>query len=48
MAYVAKALALGMVRVVDESGQDYLYSAHLFEPIEIPAQLEGRLFCRAA
>jgi hypothetical protein len=43
-----QADSLGMVRVIDESGQDYLYSAQLFEPIEIPTQLEGRLFRRAA
>jgi hypothetical protein len=26
----------GLVRVVDESGEDYLYSKALFRPIELP------------
>ena len=26
----------GMVRVIDESGEDYLFPASLFEPIELP------------
>ena len=26
----------GMVRVVDESGEDYLYPARCFVPIEVP------------
>ena len=28
--------ALGMVRIVDESGEDYLYPASLFVPITVP------------
>jgi hypothetical protein len=43
-----RAAALGMVRVVDEDGEDYLYSASLFEPIRITAQLEHQLFAEAA
>jgi hypothetical protein len=43
-----RAAELGMVRVVDESGEDYLYSADLFEPISIARQLESQLFERTA
>jgi len=34
---------LGYIRVVDESGDDYLYTAAAFEIIELPPQLEQRL-----
>ena len=27
----------GMLRIVDESGEDYLFPASLFVPIEVPA-----------
>jgi hypothetical protein len=40
----ARAAALGMVRIVDESGDDYLYSADLFRPVQIEEQLEHELF----
>lgn len=30
-----KALELGLLRVVDESGEDYLYSATLFLPVRL-------------
>ncbi|HEY5611610.1 MAG TPA: hypothetical protein VIL97_10405 [Thermoanaerobaculia bacterium] len=30
----------GLIRVVDESGEDYLYSAKWFVAIEVPKQLE--------
>jgi hypothetical protein len=33
----------GAVRVVDESGEDYLYPAGLFVPIELPRSID-RLF----
>lgn len=33
----------GMVRVVDESGEDYLYPAEFFAPIELPASIEKAL-----
>jgi len=35
---------LGMVRIVDESGEDYLYSMDLFEPIHITKRLEQQMF----
>ena len=34
-----EAEAHGMIRVADESGEDYLYAKHLFLPIEIPASV---------
>lgn len=33
----------GYFRVIDESGEDYLYHADAFEIIELPFQLEQRL-----
>ncbi len=41
-----KAAHLGLVRVVDESGEDYLYPQQLFVAIELPREA-GRAF-RAA
>jgi hypothetical protein len=38
-----KAQALGMLRVVDESGESYLYPATMFAPIAIQNSLEGQL-----
>ncbi len=38
-----KAQALGMLRVIDESGESYLYSAEMFAPIAIQTALEGQL-----
>ncbi len=37
------AAADGDLRVVDESGEDYLYSADRFIAIEVPAALEQSL-----
>ena len=34
------AEARGMVRVIDESGEDYLFSATMFSPIAISPPLE--------
>ena len=33
----------GDIRVVDESGEDYLYSAKDFVVIEVPAEVRGAL-----
>jgi hypothetical protein len=33
----ADALSHGLIRVVDESGEDYLYPKDFFVPIEVPA-----------
>ena len=38
-----KSEALGMIRVIDESGESYLYSAEMFAPISIQNALEGQL-----
>ena len=32
----ADAAARGLVRVIDESGEDYLFPAALFVPIDVP------------
>ncbi len=34
----AKAERRGLVRVIDESGEDYLYPAEFFVPIEVPKE----------
>ena len=36
----------GLFRVIDESGEDYLYPIELFVPIELPAAA-GRAFAAA-
>ena len=33
----------GYIRIVDESGEDYLYSAKAFETIDIPPRTERKL-----
>ena len=38
-----KAEAVGLVRVVDESGEDYLYQSNYFLPIELPHSIERAL-----
>ena len=38
-----KAQAIGMIRVIDESGESYLYPAEMFAPIAIQNVLEGQL-----
>ena len=39
------AAADGDVRVVDESGEDYLYPAAFFAPIKVPTAVEKSLLC---
>ena len=39
---------LDMVRVVDKSGEDYLYAASLFQLISVDERLEQQLFAKAA
>ena len=36
-----------MVRVVDESGEDYLFSASYFIPVELPQAAESALLATA-
>ena len=31
------------IRIIDESGEDYLYSASYFAPIKVPAEVEESL-----
>jgi hypothetical protein len=33
----------GMLRIIDDSGEDYLYPYTLFEPVDIPAKAAERL-----
>lgn len=35
-----EASANGLIRVVDESGEDYAFSANRFYPIEVPKPVE--------
>jgi len=37
------AEAKGLLRVIDESGEDYLYSDELFVPISLPKPVEAVL-----
>lgn len=39
-----EAAALGQLRVIDESGEDYLYPHQYFASIELPKPLEATLF----
>ena len=39
----AKAKREGYVRVIDESGEDYLYPESIFVPVEIPAKAREAL-----
>jgi len=41
------AAADGLLRVVDESGEDYLYPARLFLQIELPQAIEKALLTAA-
>lgn len=40
---VAEADPHGMIRVIDDSGEDYLYPATLFDPVEVRAETAERL-----
>lgn len=42
-----KAAKHGLIRVIDESGEDYLYPTDFFAPIEVPKALE-KTFALAA
>jgi len=43
-----KAQALGMLRVIDESGESYLYPQALFLPLEITHPVETQLLAASA
>lgn len=38
----------GYVRIIDESGDDYIYPADLFVPVKLPAAVARRLRTRTA
>lgn len=38
-----EAQKLGQLRIIDESGEDYLYPAEFFEAVELSAPVEKRL-----
>jgi hypothetical protein len=42
------ALRDGDLRVVDESGEDYLYESERFVPIDVPTSLERALLKKAS
>ena len=39
----AEAESDGMIRIIDESGEDYIFAASRFYPVHLPAQLEQML-----
>jgi hypothetical protein len=39
----ANAAGMGCIRVIDESGEDYLYPADRFVPVQFPEVVRGRL-----
>ena len=39
----ARAAKDGLIRVIDESGEDYLYPADYFVPVELPREAERAL-----
>jgi hypothetical protein len=39
----AKAGKLGQLRVVDESGEDYLYPASFFESVSLPTRVAAKI-----
>lgn len=38
-----KAVEVGCIRVIDESGEDYLYPADRFEAVDFPKEVRSRL-----
>jgi hypothetical protein len=44
----ARADRHGLVRVIDESGEDYLYPADYFAPIKLPQVIARKVFAVAA
>ncbi|NJO72903.1 MAG: hypothetical protein HC833_03515 [Leptolyngbyaceae cyanobacterium RM1_406_9] len=38
-----EASANGLIRIIDESGEDYAFSANRFYPIEVPKPVEEAL-----
>ena len=44
----ARAARHGLVRVIDESGEDYLYPTDYFAPIKLPQPVARKVFTIAA
>lgn len=44
----ADAAAVGYIRVIDESGEDYLYPAHYFVAVELPQKAKRAWTSRSA
>ena len=44
----AKAAGDGYIRVIDESGEDYLYPAQRFVGVDFPAAVEQKLLAAAS
>jgi hypothetical protein len=38
-----KAAEVGCLRIIDESGEDYLYAANRFVLVDFPEKVRGRL-----
>lgn len=38
-----EAAAHGLIRVIDESGEDYAFAANRFHPVDLPARVEKAL-----
>jgi hypothetical protein len=38
-----QAAEVGCIRIVDDSGEDYLYAAKRFLPVRVPERARGRL-----
>ena len=43
-----KADKLGLIRLVDDSGEDYAYPSPMFRPIELPAEVQAMYTLDAA
>lgn len=39
----AKAFEVGCLRVIDDSGEDYLYAAKRFALVDVPEKVRGRV-----
>ena len=38
-----KATSIGQIRVIDESGEDYLYPSSYFVPVDLPASVADQV-----
>lgn len=42
-----KALEVGCLRIIDDAGEDYLYPADRFVPVNLPKEVRARLLAGA-